>query len=38
MKEVFEMCKEKSWRLVDIQRRKVRIEDIFHELTRQDPS
>jgi ABC-2 type transport system ATP-binding protein len=38
MKEIFEMCKEKSWRLVDIQRRKVRIEDIFHELTRNDPS
>ncbi|HCV42148.1 MAG TPA: hypothetical protein DGH68_01595 [Bacteroidetes bacterium] len=38
VKELFAMCVSNSWTLVDVQRRSVKIEDIFHQLTSTDLS
>ena len=34
VKELFSLCVSRGWMLVDVQRRRVKMEDIFHELTR----
>lgn len=34
VKELFTLCVSRGWLLVDVQRRRVKMEDIFHELTR----
>ncbi len=34
VKELFGLCASNEWTLVDVQRRRVKIEDIFHQLTR----
>ncbi len=34
IKDLFGLCVSRGWALVDIQRRRVKMEDIFHELTR----
>lgn len=34
VKELFALCSSRGWHLVDVQRRRIKMEDIFHDLTR----